>query len=70
MELVIRLLWFGEMPQAQREAAADTMLANHRATEATTDRHLREMGLESCIDIAVMGEFVLYPSEDKYLKNK
>lgn len=69
-ELVLRLLWLGDMPQAQRETAADTMLANDRATETATDKHMREMGLESNIDVAVMEEFVLNVSDDKRLKSQ
>lgn len=69
-ELVLRLLWLGDMPQAQRETAADTMLANDRATETATDRHMREMGLESNIDVAAMEEFVLNVSDDKRLKSQ
>lgn len=30
------------------------MLANDRATETATDKHMREMGLESNIDVAAM----------------
>ena len=69
-ELILRLLWLGDMPQAQRETAADTMLANDRATETATDRHMREMGLESLIDVAAMEEFALNASDDKHLKNQ
>lgn len=69
-ELVLRLLWLGDMPQAQRETAADTILANDRATETATDKHMREMGLESNIDVAVMEEFVLNVSDDKRLKSQ
>lgn len=67
-ELVLRLLWLGDMPQEQREAATDTMLAHDRATEVTTDKHMREMGLESLIDIAAMEDFFLNASDDKQLK--
>lgn len=66
-ELVLRLLWLGDLPQSQREGAVDTMLAHGRATETTTDRHMKEMGLESLIDIAAMEEFALTPSDDKEL---
>lgn len=64
-ELVLRLLWLGDMPQDEREAAVDTMLAHGRATETTTDKHMKEMGLESLIDIAAMEEFALNASDDK-----
>jgi hypothetical protein len=67
-ELALRLLWLGDMPQPAREEAADTMLAHGRSTETITDKHMREMGLESFIDIAAMEEIVLNASMDKQMQ--
>lgn len=67
-ELTIRMLWLGDMPQADRAAAADTMLDLERKNEAKTDRYMRENDLPSNIDVADMEAFILNVSEDKLIK--
>jgi hypothetical protein len=69
-ELVIRLLWLGDMPQEQRETAADTMLDQSRATEETTDKHMREMGLDYLVGLGGIEEFEHSPSTDKTLREQ
>jgi hypothetical protein len=69
-ELVLRLLWLGDMPQERREAAADTMLAHERRLQETTDKHMHDMGLEWLVGVASMEEFILNASEDKQLKDQ
>ncbi|WP_298255623.1 hypothetical protein [uncultured Arthrobacter sp.] len=69
-ELALRLLWLADMPQPDREQAVDTMLAHGVATEVTTDKHMKEMGLESSIDVAAMQHFALDASTDKQAKEQ
>jgi hypothetical protein len=69
-ELALRLLWLADMPQAAREQAVDTMLAHGVATEVTTDRHMREMGVESSIDVGALQDFVLDAYTDKKIKEQ
>lgn len=63
-ELFLRLLWLSNLPQAQREGAVDNMLSKDCKTEITTDKHMREMGLKSPIDVAEMKKFILKVSKD------
>jgi len=63
-ELSLRLHWLADMPQSKREPAANAMLAHERSTVAKTDKHMRDMGVESDIDIAAMNDFILNVSED------
>lgn len=67
-ELTIRMLWLGDMPQADRAKAADTMLHHDRTNEAKTDEYMRENDLPSNIDAAEMEAFFLDVSEDKLIK--
>jgi hypothetical protein len=68
-ELVIRMLWLEDMPQADRAKAADTMLDHDRTNESKTDKYMRENGLPSDIDVAEMKAFFLDVSEDKLIKD-
>ncbi|MDK1359645.1 hypothetical protein QNO00_05115 [Arthrobacter sp. zg-Y1219] len=69
-ELAVRLLWFADMAQSEREKAADTMLDQGRSTEKTTHNHMQAMGVPSNIDIAAMEEFVLAPSKEKAMQQQ
>lgn len=68
-ELVIRMLWLEDMPQADRAKAADTMLDYDRTNETKTDKYMRDNGLPSDIDVAEMEAFFLDVSEDKLIKD-
>lgn len=69
-EIALRLLWLGDMPQSSRAEAVDTMLEGTRATEAMTDKHMREMGLGSSIDLAAMEEIVLKGTSDPKIRTQ
>lgn len=69
-ELALRLLWLGNMPQDQRDSAVDTMLAHSRATESTTDIHMRDMGLDYLVGLGALDEFEHHPTADPKLREQ
>jgi hypothetical protein len=69
-ELTIRMLWLGDLSQADRAKAADTMLDHDRTNETKTDAYMRENNLPSNIDVAEMETFILDVSEDQLFKKR
>lgn len=68
-EIALRLTWLANIPAAERDGAANAMLARNRSDTAMTDTHMRDMGHETDIDIAEMDAFFLdLPDSDSLKK--
>lgn len=69
-ELALRLLWLKKFSQSERAEVVDTMLAQDRWNETKSDQYMREMGLDSDIDVGVMDEFVLNETSNTQLREE
>lgn|GEM_PF-1882368 len=69
-ELALRLLWLSGISETDRPVAVDSMLEFTRSTEATTDRHMREMGIESSIDLTALEEVVITGCDDPKIREQ
>lgn len=69
-EIALRIVWLANMPQSEREGAADAMLDHHRSTAASTSKHMNGLGFETDIDVVEMNDFPLNVPDDKVLREQ